>query len=239
MLLKITSIFVLCCFLFSCTQNHLETAVAQEEPIEKLEKEMVVASEKEISENSEKRTPEIWQQYFTKAEITAIVAIKQTFDKGLGANSKDRGTPYLYTYHANRMRGDYFNKFPYTLNFPYNDKFDLEGLENEVQQLGRFITNKCGFQGKGNGEIIHYYCLKKEGPFMGLMQSLGKDNSLIASLHTDYIQQKSISKNAKQQLLMDSVENLDFDKAEHQLIYMFYQILINEERLATNKILKM
>ena len=51
MLLKITSIFVLCCFLFSCTQNHLETAVAQEEPIEKLEKKMVVASEKEISEN--------------------------------------------------------------------------------------------------------------------------------------------------------------------------------------------
>jgi len=73
---------------------------------------------------------------------------------------------------------------------------------------------------------------------MNLMQSLGKDNSLIAGLHTDYMQQKSISPTVKEQLLMNSKESLNFDKAEHQLIYMFYQILTNEERLATNKMLK-
>jgi len=71
---------------------------------------------------------------------------------------------------------------------------------------------------------------------MELMQNLGKENPLIASLHTDYLQQKTISQNAKQQLLMDSQETFDFEKEAHQLIYMFYQILINEERLAVEKV---
>jgi len=28
---------------------------------------------------------------------------------------------------------------------------------------------------------------------------------------------------------MNSKENFDFEKVEHQVIYMFYQILVNEE----------
>jgi len=35
---------------------------------------------------------------------------------------------------------------------------------------------------------------------------------------------------------MDAVDKLDFKKVEYQVVYMFYQILINEERLAVDKI---
>jgi len=235
MLLKITSTFVLCCLLIACNQNHLEAPTEQKEPIEKSAKEITTTSEKVVAQNSENGSSKTLSQYFNETELAAIAAIKKTFDKGLGENSKDRGIPYLYEYHANRMRQDYFNKFPYTLNYPFNDKFDLTAVEKEVPQLTGFLTNKCGFQAGESGEIIHYYCLKNEGPFMDLMQDLGKSNALIASLHTDYMQQKSISPNVKQQLLMNSKETLDFEKAEHQVIYMFYQILINEERLAADK----
>jgi len=226
--LKITSILTLCCLLIACNQSPLDTTEA--------EKELTKTPAQAITEKSEKGIPQTWTSYFTEAEVTAITAIKQTFDHGLGDNNKDRGTAYLYTYHANRMRADYFNKYPYTLNYPYNGKFDLSLVKKEMPQLTRFLTNKCGFQAGENGEVIHFYCLKDEGPLMELMQNLGKENSLIASLHNDYFQQKSISQNAKEQLLMNAKETLDFEKEAHQLIYMFYQILRNEERLAIDKV---
>ena len=174
-------------------------------------------------------------QFFDPQEIKAITKIKQVFDEGLKATSKNREVSYLYEGHAQRMRMDFFNKYPYTLNYPYNDKFDLSLVEEEIPYLS-FLTKKCGFQKKEDDSIIHYYCLKKEGTFINFMEALGKDNPLIANLHRDYIEKKHISQNVRQQLLMNSYEGFDFQKLEHQLVYMFYQILINEERLAADEI---
>ena len=95
---------------------------------------------------------------------------------------------YVYKDHASRMRMDYFNKYPYTLNYPYNDKFDLSLVKEEVTHL-TFLTDKCGFQ-KKDGTAIHYYCLKNEGAFMDFMESLGADNSLIQALQEDYQNKK-------------------------------------------------
>lgn len=176
-----------------------------------------------------------WEQFFDSQETAAITRIKQVFDEGLKGSSKKRDLPYIYKDHAQRMRMDYFNKYPYTLNYPYNDKFDLSVVQEEIPSLS-FLTKKCGFQKPDIGSTIHYYCLKKEGTFIKFLEDLGKENTLIANLHKDYTSKKHISKEVKQMLVVNSYDELDFQKPEHQLVYMLYQILINEERLAANKI---
>ena len=178
-----------------------------------------------------------FEQVFESQEEAAIGRIKKVFDKGLKGTSKNRGLPYLYKEHAHRMRMDYFNKYPYTLNYPYNDKFDLSVVKEEIPSLS-FLTKKCGFQKEENDKTIniYYYCLKKEGAFINLLEDLGKENSLIVELHRDYVAKKHISKEIKQLLVMNSSDDFDFQRPEHQLVYMFYQILINEERLAANKL---
>ena len=183
---------------------------------------------------SSSETDAALNKYFSPPETAAILDIKEVFDKGLKENSKDRAISYYYEDHAQRMRLDYFNKFPYTLNYPYNDKFDLRDVATEVPQLS-FLTNKCGFQ-NGDQEVVNYYCFKKEGRFMEFLQQLGKETPFIAVLHEDYIKQMTITQQIRQHLILDSQERLDFQQVEHQVVYMFYQILINEERLATNRI---
>ena len=191
-------------------------------------------SEMSITPITPSATDNALNKYFSSQETAAILGIKEVFDKGLKGKSKDRTVSYYYEDHAQRMRMDYFNKFPYTLNYPYNDKFDLRNVTGEVPQLS-FLTKKCGFQNKDQ-EVVNYYCFKKESRFMEFLQLLGKDNTFIASLHEDYVNQMHITQQIKQHLLMNSQEGLDFQQIEHQVIYMFYQILINEERLAANKI---
>jgi len=195
-------------------------------------KELPISSKGNSQSNNKEAFYSIFKQ---KSEVTAINRIKHVFDEGLRGNSEKRDLAYLYKDHAQRMRLDYFNKYPYTLNYPYNGKFDLNHVKEDLPQLS-FLTNKCGFQSKDGKKTVHYYCFKKESEFMKLMETLGKDNSLIASLHNDYAAQKHISQQTRNLLLMNSYEDLDFQKKEHQLIYMFYQILINEERLAAEKI---
>lgn len=218
-LLFLTTLF----FFTACRQNASVPAKNEDMPL---------SSKKEIrSFNSE-----YFQSFFKQeSELTAMQHIKHAFDEGLKGTSKNRDLPYLYKDHANRMRLDYFNKYPYTLNYPYNGKFDLSQVKQDVPSL-KFLTKKCGFQVEEGDEIIHYHCFKKESNFMDFMQTLGKDNSLIANLYKDYTTQMSITQNARQLLLINSSEELDFQKEEHQLVYMFYQILINEERLAAEKI---
>jgi len=172
---------------------------------------------------------------FSEKEKNAILAIKTAFDYGLADGKEIKDYAQLYKNHAHRMRADYFNKFPYTLNFPYNDKFDLSQIKEKVKDVS-FLTNKCGMQQGDKGNIIHYLCLKDRSTYMTFLTELGKKNNLIQSIVEDYKKNKSISANARHIMLLDSFETLDFKQQEHQIFYAFFQILVNEERLATDKL---
>lgn len=172
---------------------------------------------------------------FLGKKAEAMLSIKQAFDTGLANGKPIEDYAKLYKNHAHRMRADYFNKFPYTLNFPFNDKFDLRQEVEATKELS-FLTNKCGFQNGDTGEIIHYLCLDSESNYMTFLEQLGERNPLIQSIAEDYKKKKSITAEAKYNMLINSYEKLDFEQVDHQIFYAFFQILVNEERLAAEKV---
>lgn len=200
----------------------------EEEVIKSKKKAYTIKEESLINDSND-----LIAQYFTPSEIETIRQIKEVYDNGLRGQS-EKAIASLYAEHALRMRLDLFNNYPYTLNYPYNGKFDLSMAVIDMDKLS-FLSYSCGFMDK-NDKKINHYCFKDDSNFMRFMESLGKDNALIAMLYEDYLSKKTISPAAKQGLVMGSEEKLNFDKQEHQLVYMFYQILVNEERLAVNKI---
>lgn len=171
---------------------------------------------------------------FTAKEKIAVQEVKVKFEAGIM-----KGTPFTklneaYTAHADLIRRDQFNKVPVTMTFPFNGGFDLSMIGEKVNDLS-FFTKKCGFQ-KENGEVLNFHCLLNESNLMEMMAEEGKSNSLINSIYEDYQKSKSITNGIQQSLIMSSAEEFDFSKENHQLIYLFYQIAINEERLATEKL---
>ncbi len=225
----------------SCTQETKQEKTIQQLSTEQAETTPLLAIKEATATASATTTPTINKKqlgkFFAPQEATSMNRVKQVFDEGLKGVSKNRTLPELYRDHAQRMRMDYFNKYPYTLNYPYNDKFDLSLVQAEIPNLS-FLNKKCGFQiGDPSAPTnIYHYCLSNKGSFIDFMEDLSKENTLIANLHKDYISKKTISPEVKQLLVINSLDDLDFDKPEHQVVYMFYQILINEERLASNQL---
>jgi len=172
--------------------------------------------------------------YFNEVELKTIYKIKEKFEFGLSGGKDIENIARLYEGHAQRMRLDLFNNFPYTLNFPYNGEFDLSQVDIPLAQL-RFLNNNCGFQ-RQDGTKINFLCLSSPSNYTKFLGAIGEKNTLVASLLEDYTENKTITSKAKQIILLNSEEELDFTKTEHQIIYLFFHILVNEERLALEKL---
>ena len=63
-----------------------------------------------------------------------------------------------------------------------------------------------------------------------------RTNTLIASIQEDYKTNKTITNQTKQSITLNSKEDLDFTKIEHQIFYLFFHVFANEERLAVEKV---
>jgi len=173
--------------------------------------------------------------FFEETELKAMFKIKEQFDLGLSGGKDIKNITRLYENHAQRMRLDLFNNFPYTLNFPYNGKFDLSDVDALYLEQLRFINNKCGFQ-YANGTKSNFICLSSPSNYMEFLETIGKESSLVAFLFEDYTKNKTITNTAKQRILLDSEKELDFTKIEHQIIYLFFHVFVNEERIALEKL---
>ena len=71
---------------------------------------------------------------------------------------------------------------------------------------------------------------------MKFLEKIGETNTLIASLQEDYKTNKTITNRVKQIITLHSKDELDFTKIEHQIIYLFFHVFANEERLAVEKV---
>ncbi len=189
-----------------------------------------------LASNNNKNEVITLATFFNEKEIAALRTIKEQFDQGISNKKVDHPLSYYYKSHAQRIRLDLFNKYPIHLNFPYNGKFDISQVEAEVQQLS-FLTKKCGFQ-KKDDTIQYFYCFKQSSNFMDFQKAIGQENSLIKFFVEDYQSNKSITPKVKESLFMNSQEDFNFDKEEHQIIYLLYHLLVNEERIALEKVNK-
>lgn len=175
-------------------------------------------------------------QFLDTASLNNLMAIKTVFEEficdGISASPNNKN---CYLTHAQSFAYDFMNDIPYTLNFPYDGTFDLSQVENEANGLS-FLTKNCGFQDQSTGEVIHYHCMKAEGAWMDYLEYLGQSTDLIGNIQLIYKEAKTINSNIKQRLTLGAANDLDFGKEDHQIFYMMMHLLINEERIASEKI---
>ena len=174
-------------------------------------------------------------QFFSAEAINALNEIKAVFDQRISKGYGDRPPAYVYEQHALRMRMDYFDNDPYTSVFPYNGEFDLSDLREAVKKLP-FVTQKCGFQNPATKEVVNYYCFNTNPEFMQYLTKVGENSGLIKGFQQRYQDVKSIDPAMREAMLTQSVEEIDFANLDQQYFYMMFHILVNEERLALEKL---
>jgi hypothetical protein len=183
-------------------------------------------------------SPEHYQELstvFSDRTISAIHELKREFEKGLGEASEADQVGQLYKFHAQRMRVDMLNRFPFTKNYPYikNEPFISPGMLPDLP----FLTNACGYQVDDN-EIVNFLCFAQENDLFKFLQSTSKSNSLITKLIDEYNSAKGMTPSIQHDLLMESIDQLDFDRQTDQLFYAFFHITLNEEWVTSQSIQK-
>ena len=216
---------------YACGQAPKEQASEKEEILEN----QASSTKEEVPKNQQASndSDNLASTFFDAATFQQIKAIKQLFDEGLLEGYNNRSESYVYEQHALRMRLDLINNESYLAAYPYNGKFDLSGKEDLVSGLP-FLTKNCGFQNEKTNVIEHYYCLGLEGRYFDYLEQL-LPNTLIANFVEQYKKIKTINADMKYNIVMHSLEELDFNNLDHQLFYMLFHICVNEERIAVEK----
>lgn len=178
---------------------------------------------------------ELVKRFFTPKEVEAMLAIKAEFEGGLRKGLELRSVAYAYEQHAIRMRLNYFDKTPVIYQYPFNGKFDFSRVESYANSLP-FMTRKCGFQIEATKEVVNYYCPSIHQPFFDYLTEIGQSSSIISNFAKEYPEVKAILPGIKQQMLMSSNEELDFEKWDHQLFYLLFHCWVNEELIAYAKV---
>lgn len=187
-------------------------------------------SESEKETDVQEETLATVSQFLTAADVSHLLTIKAAFDEQLcGSTTPDASTCYLS--HAQGVAANFFNKLPYTNNFPYDGSFDLSKVAQDASQLS-FLTKNCGFQDSVTNQIIHYYCLKSQSMLMDYFEVLSESSSLIKDFYTEYKTTKTISTALKEHFTLDPQSALDFKQVDHQIFYMLAHLMFNEERIA-------
>ena len=163
----------------------------------------------------------------------SLLSIKSRFDKGLIGDSDKSTIAQIYRLHAQRMRMDVLEQFPYTKYYPYTSKFSVAPEASELS----FLTDQCGYL-NANDEKVNFYCFKKDNSYFTYMLSHSGNVPMITSFIENYKEEKTITANMINQFLLQAIEELDFSKAEHQYFYMLVHALMNEEFKAGQKIAK-
>lgn len=175
------------------------------------------------------------EQFFSPAEVSALVAIKQKFEEGLRKGMESRTIAYAYEQHARRMRMDYFDQSPVTNLFPFNGKFDFSQVEDDVKKLP-FMSYKCGFVIETSQEVVNYYCPSLYQPFFDYLAKAGQSSPLITAFVEEYPKVKAITPALKNQLLLGGEQELVFSNWDHQLFYFLFNCWVNEEIIAYTKV---
>jgi hypothetical protein len=163
----------------------------------------------------------------------SLLSMKGRFDKGLTGDSDKSTIAQIYRLHAQRMRMDVLEQFPYTKYYPYTSKFSVAPEASELS----FLTDQCGYL-NANDEKVNFYCFTKDNSFFNYMLANSGSVPMVSSFIENYKEEKSITSNMKNQFLLQAIEELDFTKEEHQNFYMLVHALMNEEFKAGQKIAK-
>lgn len=225
--MKFRYVIAICSLIVGCTSNNSDISLNDTT-------QNIPATKTMAAQNIDLPKASILKDFLSENEIANLLQIKNVFDSRLCTNP-DNTITYCYKMHANMMAADLFNEIPYTLNFPYDDSFDLSMIAGNVDALS-FLTKKCGFQNEQTNEVIHFYCLKNKGSYMDFQKKVGETNSMIAFLQEDYVDNKAITPNARQRISISAQGELDFSNIDHQLVYMLFHLMVNEERIAYNKV---
>lgn len=177
-------------------------------------------------------------EYLTDGEIKSFLEIKSVFDKAICFEGKIKQISDCYLSHAQAYGYDAVKQVEQiNKNYPYHTDFDLTQMKSSADSLN-FLTLNCGFQNEKTGAIVNFYCLKNEGGFMDYLEALGESNSVIKEYHKEYSTYKQVSNDFKKRASFLLQHELDLEQFDHQIFYMFYHLMINEEVQAQKKIRK-
>ncbi len=171
---------------------------------------------------------------FSTEEQAALLSLKKEFDTAICKGRETTEIYKCYEFHVWKLRSDFLQKNPITLNFPYDGTYQLDStlVENKLTSIW---TNKCGFQ-KEDKTILHYFCLDANAKIMDYLNTLSKDNEMIQNMTSTYAEKKAFMPNDIEGVIMSSVESLDFKNIDHQIFHMLFHLTIGEEQRATRLI---
>ena len=162
---------------------------------------------------------------FSDNSLAAINQLKHEFQKGLAGGSEYAHVGQLYKLHAQRMRIDKLEQFPFTKNYPYN--LNKQFISAEMLADLPFLTDACGYL-INDTETVHFPCFTKENKMFEYLIS-DSDSNLITQTISDYKAALGMTPEIQHNLLMNSIDELNFDGEADQLFYALFHIVLNEE----------
>ena len=218
---------ILIAILFISCQNNVEDQQnAMHSP--------VTGSVDSVSQTTKTNSSKELSDFLSPNDVSALHAIKKAFDVGLSSGNNNPDLGDIYHQHAIRMKLNFLNQEPYNTLYPYNNTFDLSEVGEAAAQTQVF-SHKCGFLNQQTKETFHHYCLDVASPYFDYLAHLATDNTFIDHFQKRYREVKTIGQEAKQAMLLNGDESLDFSLPAHQMFYMLFHIVVNEERMALEK----
>ena len=220
-------IIIVLCTLFTDCKNNDTAETNQLDSVESTTEQIIDQSQPQLEE-----TPQVTgtsaelTTYFSKETITAVQDLKKRFEEGLAGGSSYTNIGQLYKLHAQRMRIDMLEKFPFVKNYPYNQEKKIIQSEDIIKLP--FLTDACGYL-INDTEKVNFPCFTKDNSLFTYLQSASRANALIKGIIAEYQSALGMTPSIQQSLLMDSIDQLNFDRYADQLFYALFHIVLNEE----------
>lgn len=168
-------------------------------------------------------------KWLADQEVSTLIDLKKNFDRGLMLNQGSADIARVYQFHAHGTRMEMMDQTTLAHYFPYNGEFDQNEFRNRASQLD-FLNKNCGFQIKTNKEELltfNHYCFNKDNQLFELYKAEG--SAFLNRIINEYQEAKAITPAMKQQFYFNAMDDLDMTRLEHQIFYMLFHVLVNEE----------
>ncbi|MEM9836159.1 MAG: hypothetical protein AAF828_06635 [Bacteroidota bacterium] len=173
----------------------------------------------------------LFAKRFPAEVVQPTLALKAKFDAGLISKSEtERELGYWYELNARQIRSHYMQEETFRYVFPFNGEMSLDAEAELAEQLP-YMTRNCGYQ-NGAGEVIHYFCPSLDSTYFHYLDELAPGSGLIAQFAQEYRSKKIISPRLRQNMLLKSIEALDFTNPDHQLFYALFQLWVFDDIMA-------